>query len=83
MEFQNRISEVVSRVLLESTGQDLTLTPDQPLIQSGILDSLSMVQLVIAIQAEFGVSLDMMDLNEDNFADVQSITALVQNRQAG
>jgi acyl carrier protein len=81
MEFQQRISEVVSRVLLESTGQDLTLTPDQPLIQSGILDSLSMVQLVIALQAEFAVHLDMMDLNEENFADVQSICSLVQSRQ--
>ena len=56
---QSRIATLVARVILESTGQQLTLTGSDPLISSGCLDSMSMVSLVIALQSEFSVQLGM------------------------
>ncbi len=77
---QTRVSTLVTRVLLESTGQELNPGPQDLLITSGFLDSMSMVNLVIALQGEFGVMLDMGDMSVENFDTVESITKLVESR---
>ncbi len=79
---ERRVSSVVAQVIVESTGQELALTAEDPLISTGILDSLSMVSLVIALQSEFGVQLEVTDLNVENFESIRSISNLVQLRCA-
>lgn len=78
----DRLTKLVSRVIQESTGRKVDPKPDAPLIASGILDSLSMVNLVIALQGEFAVELDTSDLNEQSFGSVRAIHDLLQSRGA-
>ncbi len=75
-----RIRALVTRVILESTGQAVDPGPDDPLIQQGWLDSLSMVNLVLALQSEFACTLDVTDMSEENFGTVARITTLVETR---
>ncbi len=78
----DRISSLVARVILENTGRQVTPEPDDSLIGSGHLDSMTMVNLVIAIQSEFGVVLDMTDMSVENFDSVTRIANLVSSRCA-
>ena len=81
-DLQSRISKLITRVILESTGRDLTLGIDEPLISSGLLDSMSMVNLVIAMQSEMGVELDVTHMNAENFESIRVIAELVEARRA-
>jgi acyl carrier protein len=78
---QDRIAHLVARVIAENTGHTLALGPDDKLISSGYLDSMSMVNLVIALQSELGVDLDITDMSVDNFESIRAMTALIQSRQ--
>jgi acyl carrier protein len=77
---QPQISSLVTRVIRENTGQDVSLTAEAPLISSGYLDSISMVSLVIALQDAFAVQLEMEDMVVENFENVRAISALVERR---
>ena len=79
---RTQISKLVSRIILESTGRTLELDTDDPLISSGYLDSMSMVQLVIAVQSELDVELEVTHMSAENFETIQAITALVEARRA-
>lgn len=78
----DRLTKLVSRVIQESTGRVVNPKPDDALIASGVLDSLSMVNLVIALQGEFSVELDTGDLNEQSFGSVRAMADLLAGRGA-
>lgn len=80
-DLQTRIADLVARIIVESTGRTLALSPDDPLVSSGYLDSMCMVNLVIAMQSELGVDLDVADMSIDNFETVRAMTALLEQRR--
>lgn len=51
---------------------------DDPLLRSGFLDSLTIVQLLEFIEAEFDVSVQDTDFDPDNFASIDAIAALIK-----
>jgi acyl carrier protein len=76
------INDYISRELV----QDRTLLPladDTSLLESGILDSLSLLRLVVFLEEKFGVSMGDADLLPENFASVDTICAYVRARQPG
>ena len=73
-----RISKLVADVIRQNTGRSLQLTPDEPLISSGYLDSMSMVSLVIALQGEFDVQFAVADMSAENFETVSAIVKLIE-----
>ena len=72
-----RILALISATIQETTGRALELTPETSLVASGYLDSMSMVQLVVAMQAEFGVELEVADLTAENFESARTIWGLL------
>jgi len=52
-----------------------------PLIDSGILDSFSVVKLMMFIEKEFGIKIEVEDLAEENIASLKSIEALILRKQ--
>ena len=58
------------------------LSDDEPLLSSGLLDSMAIVQLLEFIESEFSVSVQDTDFDPDNFESINSINALVQRMQA-
>lgn len=58
-----------------------TLPGDEDLFASGIITSLSAMQLVAFIEREFEFNVENDDLTRDNFRSVDALTALVLRKR--
>jgi acyl carrier protein len=74
------IIEYISQELVRDTGL-LPLADDTPLLESGILDSLSLLQLVVFLEERFGITVGDQDLLPENFASVNTICAYLRTRE--
>lgn len=57
------------------------LTDDLPLLETGVVDSLGILDLVAFIEDEFGVAADDDDLIPENFETIQSMARFVGQRR--
>jgi acyl carrier protein len=55
-------------------------SPDTDLLDTGRLDSVGMVDLLLHLEKRFGLRLDMADLEIDDFRSLASIAAFVATR---
>ena len=75
---EQQLVQLVSERLLETQpGFDA----DSNLYDSG-LDSMAIMQMLILIEEEFGVSLPESELTRQNFSTVRSVAALIRARAA-
>ena len=75
------IRERVLRVLSEVTSSREVLTqPSLPLYDSGILDSLGTVSLMLAFDEEFGVSISPAEFDRQAWATPQKLVADILER---
>lgn len=58
-------------------------SPDRDLLESGALDSMALVELLVALEERFGLTLDPAQLEVDSFRSVRSIAGLVSAGAAG
>jgi acyl carrier protein len=73
------INDYVSRELV----QDASLLPlgnATSLLETGVLDSLSLLRLVVFIQERFGITVDDVDLVPEHFDSVDAICAYLRSR---
>ena len=49
-------------------------------IEEGMLDSFDVINLVTALDSEFGISIDGTDVLPDNFSSVENIEALLRKK---
>ena len=75
-------------VIREYIGREVTTMPDPipikddtPLIQSGILDSLSILKLVLFLEEKFGVKVSSGDVIPGNFETVQTICKYLRSKR--
>ena len=81
-EIENKIKNIVSETLKEMRGLDIKLTNEFSLIDSGALDSLSIVDVVQRLQREFDIEILVQDVTLDNFDTIDLITKFVKTRLA-
>lgn len=62
---------------------ELDVEVDTDVIAGGMLDSLAFVQLLLALEEEFGVKVDLSDLELDDFNSVASVARLVTENAKG
>jgi acyl carrier protein len=63
----------------------LAITPDgidQDLLESGLLDSMALIELLYAIEQEFAVELPLEDLDVDRLRSVRGIASYVEQLRA-
>jgi acyl carrier protein len=58
-----------------------TIRPDEPLISSGLIDSMSLVDVALLVEDTYGVHIDDTELNADTFDTLAQLADLVQSRQ--
>jgi acyl carrier protein len=75
MQLTREISQLINDQLLVEVN-----SPDDDLLATGILDSLTLVQLLFDLERRFGVTIPLEELEIDDFRSVNSITRLVQAR---
>lgn len=73
------IRDYISRELVRDPAV-LPLEDATPLLESGILDSLSLLRLVVFIQDRFGIVMDDLDVVPEHFASVDAICAYLRSR---
>jgi len=62
---------------------DLDLRDDQDLLALGVVDSLGFVELVEEVQSLFGVTVEDVEVTEENFGSIDAIVAFVQRKNSG
>lgn len=73
------LAEKITKILLKDPK--LKLTPSEPLISSGLLDSFNLVDLALIVEEEFGVRIEDFELNADTFDTLSELAELIAARQ--
>lgn len=76
------VNDYISREIVQDPAQ-LPLSNEASLLEGGILDSLSLLRLVVFLEGRFEITVGEADLLPENFDSVQAICAYVQGREPG
>jgi acyl carrier protein len=76
------INDYISREFVRDRAL-LPLADDASLLDSGILDSLSLLRLVVFLEERFAITMGDADLLPENFASVNAICAYLRARESG
>ena len=77
MDIENKIKKYVEENFLRSSGVS-NLSNDESLLESGIIDSAGIFQLVVFLEKEFGVSISDEDIIPDNFESISSLADFIK-----
>lgn len=69
-------SDRVLTFLRKTIDQDIQL--DTPLIDSGLLDSFHVVELLSFVEGDFGLRLDPTDVTHDDLRDPRNVVAMIE-----
>lgn len=58
-----------------------TITPDESLISSGMIDSFSLMDLALFVEDTFGVRIEDTELNAETFDNLTQLAALIESRK--
>jgi acyl carrier protein len=75
------VETVIKTYIEQELVRDAALLPladDTSLLDSGILDSLSLLQLVVFLEGRFGITVGDADLLPENFASVNAVCAYLR-----
>ncbi|MCX6304759.1 MAG: phosphopantetheine-binding protein [Bacteroidetes bacterium] len=64
--------------ILSGLRPEFDFSEDVDFMEEGMLDSFDIVNLVTALDTEYGISIDGMDILPTNFSSVSKIVALLQ-----
>jgi acyl carrier protein len=74
------INARIKEFIMTEVNPDLQLTSiddDEPLIESGIVDSLGVLKIMSFLDEAFGMDLSSAEIRLENFKDVRTICGLV------
>jgi acyl carrier protein len=76
MDSETHLSQQLTQLF--ATNLNLAVaSPELDLIATGLLDSLTFVDLLVQLEHEFGVQIDLDNLKVDNFRSIASIAAFI------
>ncbi|HEY0129614.1 MAG TPA: phosphopantetheine-binding protein [Rubrobacteraceae bacterium] len=68
--------------LRENVTGGRRVSPDEPLIENGVLTSLQTVELVTFLEERFDIMVEDEEFDEENFGSVEAIAGLVASKTA-
>lgn len=63
--------------ILKKINAEIDFENEKDLVDSGALDSLVIVQIITAIEDEYGVSIDPDDIDPDNFQSAEAMLDMI------
>jgi acyl carrier protein len=63
-------------------GRDRDLKDDASFLESGIIDSTGVLELISFLEERFAIEIKETDLTPDNLDSIDKVTRLVERRQA-
>lgn len=80
MDVESGVREFLKdKVVARESSEDLS--PDESLLDSGVLDSASILELVSFLEERFDFAIDDEELVPDNFETINAIVALVTSKK--
>jgi len=76
-EYKQKIRTFLSKHIQNNNFQD-----DDHLFESGYVNSLLAIELVLFVESEFSMKVGNQDLNLDNFKSVSAIAQLIERKVA-
>jgi acyl carrier protein len=76
-------NSTIGRILIESLELSLApseLQPSTDLREDLGLDSAALLELVLAIEAEFGLEIDVAEITDENFRTIATISGFLHSR---
>lgn len=58
-----------------------TITADEPLISSGLIDSFSLMDVALYVEDTFGARIEDTELNAETFDTLTQLAALIESRK--
>lgn len=80
MHLEKQIRDYVNENLLFGDGW-FHYEDDTSFLQSGILDSMGMMELVDFVGSTFGLQIDPMEITSDNFDSVSRLAQYIRRKQ--
>ena len=80
MNHQQQIFEYISTTLAPSAK--LEFDPELNMLETGALDSVAMMELIVWLEDTFAIAIDTDDLTPDNFATISAMASYVENAAA-
>jgi acyl carrier protein len=72
------LSQYIANTVLNQPQR--IITPQEPIISSGILDSFHLVDLAMHIEDHYGVRIEDTELNRQTFDNLDQLAALISSR---
>lgn len=63
---------------IEKTLPEIDFLASDRLVTDGVVDSLALISLVMALTAEFGVEIPYQEITETNFNSVDAMSAMIE-----
>jgi acyl carrier protein len=79
MSTNDTIRDFITTEILHGT-LTIPLNDQDPLIESGIIDSLGVMTLLAFIEDKFSIQIPGEDLMPENFSSISTITTLIEHR---
>jgi acyl carrier protein len=78
----DEIMQVLEKAIVEKSIRQngRKLSPVEPLISGGLIDSFHLIDLALTIEEIYGVHIDDTELNAETFDTLEQLTALVRSR---
>jgi len=80
MSSEERIRETLRARVRELAGAGEPVADDEPLVESGLLQSLQLLELIGVVADELGVAVAPGDVFDGHFATIEAIVAFVGRR---
>ena len=81
MSTEDNINRIIKLIMPMVRGNH-TVEPGTMIIEDGVIDSLSVINLIMEIEREFGMRIKPMDVTIDDFQSPERIEAAIGRLQA-
>ena len=75
------IQKQIVDILAEATGEDFSDNMDQELYESGIMDSMATVQMLLTLQETFDITVPVSEFNRDDWNTPNTLVEQVKKLQ--
>jgi D-alanine--poly(phosphoribitol) ligase subunit 2 len=76
MDVAGEIKSLIQEKFLADPG-----SPDEDLVNTGVVDSLTLIQLLVYLEERFGVTIPLSELEIDDIRSISSLARLVSERR--
>ena len=77
---QTNLEKFIASQILKQPNR--TISADEPLISSGLIDSFSLMDLALFVEDTFGVRIEDTELNANTFDNLNQLAALIESRRS-